>query len=286
MALKQRSSKIFDLGTYIASKEDLEAVEEGIEYVWHPKLDFIFKDKSKINKTAVISYDSRYIYLWKKGKFTKIPHKLKINKKFYSYWRAGLEPREIEKYLPNSIKKKTRFEVPIISGGLLKPFIELQKQKKRPNNPYVTRESYLATIVHEFGHVYWNQHKLWWYSNKKENLSYLNYALKVFKGDMIKKTPLKVPSPVGLGEVFAFCTEYFVSKLFFPKHKSNLDKFYSSWIKKLIESEQDKNLDKEDSVLDTQPYHDLAAVFGILLLNCYPKTWSEKILRPILLIKV
>ena len=150
---------VLNLKNYIASKEDLAAVEEGIKYVWHQKLGFIFEEKPKIKNTAVISYDSQYIYIWQGTKFAKIPYKLKIPKKFHSYWRAGLEPHTIEKYLPSSITDKTRFELPIISGGLLMPFIELQKQKGRLNNPYVTRESYLATIIHEFAHIYYNQYK-------------------------------------------------------------------------------------------------------------------------------
>ena len=271
---------VLNLKNYIASKEDLTTVEEGIQYVRHQNLGFIFKDKAKINNTAVISYDSKYIYLFQHRQFIKIDHGLTISKKFHSWWRAGLLPDTLKKYLPTSITNKTRFDLPIISGGLLTPFIELQKQKRRLNNPYVTRESYLATIIHEYGHLYYDQYKLWWFSNKEKNLKYLQFALQAFSKNTPPKIALRIPSHVGMNEVFAFCTEYFASKLFFPKHKLNLDKFYSCRIKELIKLESSKNLDQEDSVLDSQPSHDFAAVFGILLLRNSPKNWPKKLTTP------
>ena len=144
---------------YIAHKEDLEAIEKALSFVLHPKMRFIFENKSKITNTAVISYDSKFIYIWKIDPaklIHKISHNLTILDEWQRGWRAGLISEKIEKYLPEKIKQATRFEIPIISGGLLTPFIELQKKKNLLNNPYVTRESYLATIIHEFGHVYWN----------------------------------------------------------------------------------------------------------------------------------
>ena len=170
--------------------------------------------------------------------------------------------------------------MPIISGGLLTPFIELQRRKRIFKNPYVTRESYLATIIHEFGHVYWSQHKLWWYSNKKENLVYLKQALEAIERNLSRKIHLRVPSHMNLSEAYAFCTEYCVAELVFPKHKLNLDKFYSRRIRELIKLESSKNLDQEDSVLDSHPAHDFAAVFGILLLRNSPKNWPKKLTTP------
>lgn len=268
------------INSYVASDDDLKAIEEGIRIVWNPKLDFIFKDKSKIDKTVVISYDSKNIYLWINKNLTKIPHKLKIEKDFHSWWRGGLLPNEVEKYLPDSTRNKTRLEIPIISGGLLQPFIELQKLKKRAKNPYVTRESYLATIIHEFGHVYYDQHKLWWFSNKDENLKNLMNALSVLNGNHVSKISLKIPSYQGLGEVFAFCVEYCASRFFLPKHQQNLDKFTLHLLDKLVESEKAKDLSKDNSVLDNYPYHNLAAAYGFLLLSNYPGSWFTKILRP------
>jgi len=30
---------------YLASKEDLSAINEALSYAWHPKMNFVFKDK-------------------------------------------------------------------------------------------------------------------------------------------------------------------------------------------------------------------------------------------------
>ena len=71
---------------YLATKKDLEAIEQGIDFVWRKELDFIFKDRSKIAKTLVISYDSKKLYVWerKRNKYFlhKIPHSLKIEYKY------------------------------------------------------------------------------------------------------------------------------------------------------------------------------------------------------------
>lgn len=269
---------MLNLSKHQASTEDLKAIEKALQLVWLPKLDFIFKDRTKINKAVVISYDSRFIYLWRDNKLTKIPHDLKIPKEFHLGWRAGLLPEKIKKFLPFLVKNKTRFEIPIISGGLLTPFIELQEQKELSNNPYITKESYLATIIHEFGHVYWEQHKLWWFSDKINNLEYLKKAHQLFQNDkstINRKLKLFSPSPLRLSELFAFCTEYSASEFFLPLHKTNLDKFYAQLTKKIIELEKAKNLDTDTSVLDLEPYHDFSAVLGIILLELCPKTWPN-----------
>src|SRR3989304_6603917 len=172
---------------YLATKEDLESVEEALKYVWDPKMNFVFKDKSKIKNVITISYDSKFIYVWspkKHGRYNlqKIPKKLKLKDELQDFWASGIISEKIQKPLPNRLQGKNRFTNPKISGGLLTPFIKLQKKRNRKYNPYVTKESYLATIIHEFGHVYWDAHKLWWFSNKQKNLGYLKTALKLYKG--------------------------------------------------------------------------------------------------------
>lgn len=269
---------MIDLNNYIATENDLNTIEDAIRFVWQPQLTFIFKDKTKIKQTIVISYDSKNIYLWINQKLNKIPHGLTFEKNLHSWWRAGLHTEDIRDYLPKELKNKSQFEKPIISGGLLRPFIELQKAKKRNVNPYVTRESYLATIIHEFGHAYYSQHKLWWFSSKKENLTYISYAIKAFEGRKIKKIALRSPNFIGENEIFAFCAEYCASRLFFINHKLNLDKFYSKRLHKLFRFEKNKNLNKENSVLDNAPYHDTSAILGILLIIYFPKSWPNKLL--------
>lgn len=169
---------------YTATKRDLETVKEALTFILRPELRFIFSDLSRIIKTLTISYDSKFIYIWSLDpiKLTKISHNLEIPDKWQMGWWANIISRELKKYLPNKIG------IPMISGGLLTPFIALQKAKNISDNPYITRESYLATIVHEFGHVYFEG------NNKK-------------------------------GELSAFCTEYYASQLFWPNHIEKLNKF-------------------------------------------------------------
>lgn len=271
---------MLNLKTYIASQGDLEVVEEGIKYVWHPNLNFIFRDKSKIESTAVISYDSHNIYLWANMNLEKIPHRLKIKKELHSWWRAGLMPESIQNYLPNSIKNKTRFEIPIISGGLLKPFIELQKQKKLSKNPYITKESYLATIIHEFGHIYYdNIGAQYWFNNKEENLEYIQAALNLYKSKLVDLSRIKIsiPSYHSLTELFAFCADYTASNLFWPNHKKDIDDYNIKRFFRLMNEEKSRDLSINNSVLDDP--HDFASVVGKIILTKYPNSWPQILIR-------
>lgn len=293
---------------YKAAKEDFEAIEEGIKIVWHPKLNFVFKNKKFIKKVIVVSYDSKNLYLWSPTKFPKltpvkcslkqyfaykIPHRLKISDDYQYGWRAGLKPRRLTRLILPKLETDEK-STPFICGGLLMPFIELQKKMKdRKNNPYTTYESYLATIVHEFGHVYWHQHKLWYYSDKKENLLLLKTAKWLYSkaGDLsysekekLAKIPLRFTSPhgiKGISELFAFCCEYQASLIFWPTHKQNIDIFDVNAIEYLLKLEKSRNLEQEDSVLEPSRYpHDFARVFSKVILTLYPKTWPQFLIAP------
>lgn len=170
---------------YIATKKDLGAIEQALSFAIDPKMKFVFSDFSRIVKTSVVSYDCKYIYAWRLNPTrlaSKIQHNLTIPDEWQRGWWAGLISKEIKKYLPKNKREQ------LISGGLLTPFIELQKAKKVSLNPYTTKESYLATIIHELGHIYF--------------------------GGYGKK-----------GELSATCAEYYASQLFWPIHAKNLDKF-------------------------------------------------------------
>ncbi|MBI4225507.1 hypothetical protein HY612_00145 [Candidatus Roizmanbacteria bacterium] len=155
------------------------------------------------------------------------------------------------------------------------PFIELQKKKELEFNPYITKQSYLATIIHEFGHLYWNRHKLWWYSDKKDNINFLKTAKKLYEGKKVKKN-IYFPMDYGVGELYAFCAEYAASEIIWKNHKHNLDLFIKKRLEALIKGEQAKDLDREDSVLASNRYpHDFAFVFGKLIISNFPKTWPR-----------
>lgn len=275
---------------YLAKKADFLAIEEALRYVWDAKLDFIFQDKTVIQSTVVVSFDSKFIYLWTRRRLPdlspipcnlekyntyKIPHQLPIPTELQYAWHVGLAP-EIEALLPDAIKNSSRFSVPLISGGLLIPFTTLQKSFRRKNNPYTTQESYLATIVHEFGHVYWNRHKLWWYSNKDENLRYLKTALKFYSNKKSSTTVTQINLPVnqGIGEAYAFCTEYTASTFFWPAHKKTLDKFVQQLLSRAMQNESRVDLETEDSVLEPNRHpHLYAFVIGNIILAKFPRTW-------------
>lgn len=258
---------------YIAQKRDLETVEEALNFLFKPELKFVFSDLSKILNTKIISYDSKYIYKWTLNpiKLDKIQHHLLINDEWQSGWWAILVSEQLNKYL------KTNNETKIISDGLLRPFIELQKNKNVINNPYVTRESYLATIIHEFGHIYWNSFKLWWPSDKEENINLLEEAKKLYTNKIAnRKFKIKYLSSIYVSEVFAHCTEYYASEIFWPKHKNNFDKFAVSQISTMIATEKNKNLVVEDSVLEPiKNQHNHSMVVGKFLTTEYPKDWPN-----------
>lgn len=204
-------------------------------------------------------------------------HRVKIGPEWQSGWRASIPDHRIESLLPSQIRTKSRFDIPIISGGFLTPFISLQKQKMISKNPYTTKEAYLATIIHELGHVYWNSHKLWWYSNRKQNLALLREALYLYTGKKsFRKFDLEIPNPYFEGELFAFCTEYYSSGIFFKNHKQKLDRFIESRIRNLIELENIKNLNNEDSVIEPDRLpHDFSFVIGKILMTQFPSFWPN-----------
>lgn len=207
---------------YLATKDDFHAVEVGLAAVEKKELDFVFTKRDLLKDIVVISYDSSNLYIWTKIKFSnlsrkvcpvreyyayKIPHSVKLNDDWQTGWRVGLPIKLFNKLLPKKLRA-SKFETPIISGGLLKPFITLQRKKELTINPYVTRDSYLATIVHEFAHIYWNQNKLWWYSSKEMNMNYLKIAEKLYgAGTNISDIDIHMPANLGWSELFAYCVE-------------------------------------------------------------------------------
>lgn len=275
---------------YIHSKEDLEAVEEALEYLEKPELDFIFRDRTLINNILVISFDSKELFIWTKlkhSKLKKIPcrtkgynayrikHGIKIKDDYQKGWCAGLGLQEIYKYLPRNFQKNW-YEIPRISGSLLTPFVGIHKKlretKRRPLDAYHTRESYLATIIHEFGHVYYYQYKFKRSQEKKKPLRYLKTALELYQGKkpkLLRNLDLKLSRLNSVPELFAFCTDYYAASTFWPNHKKDIDKENRSWIKKALEK---RDIDF------IHGSHSYAAIVGRLLLEEYPKSWPEKIL--------
>ena len=214
--------------------------------------------------------------------FYQIDHQLEIKDKVQLGWQVGLVPEKMADYLPRNILVGN-YQFPKISGSLLYPFVKSHQNRKVKGyrgDAYDTRESFLATVVHEFGHVYYDQHKLFWYSSKKENLSYLNTALKLYQDQKTKDVlSIRIPSYPNLSELFAFCTDYTAASLFWPNHKKDIDKANIEMLKWQIGEEKKKNLDIQDSVLENWPGgHIIAMTIGKILLSCFPSSWPQKIL--------
>lgn len=278
---------------YNATNEDFAAIKEGIKTVWHPKLNFVFKNKKFIKKVIIVSYDSKNLYLWSPTKFPKFapfksnlkqyfayqfPHQLKISDYYQYGWRAGLQPEELLWLLFSKMKSDDYYSTSFVSGGLITPFVALQKKmKERKNNPYTTYESYLGTIAHEFGHAYWNQKMF--ASYKKEDTRKILISAEAcyketLKGRQINLLKLKIPLPLdyNISEIFAFCTEYQAANLFWPTHKKAVDQNSSSTIKDLLKTGKVNTI-----FLST---HYFAAIFGKLIFSAYPHHWPIKLLSP------
>ena len=195
--------------TYLASSEDFRVLEEAIRIVYSSKLKFIFQETKILDKTSIISFDSKYIYIWTRLKFSnlkrikkenyflyKISHSLNIKKEHRIGWKSGIYIDELRSFLPKTLFENN-YGFPIISGSLLGDFIKNQIEMiGKNNNPYITKAGFLATIVHEFGHIYYQQHKNWWFSNKQKNLKLLKSSLMLFKNSNQKiKIKIEIPQP-------------------------------------------------------------------------------------------
>ena len=259
----------------IAHQKDIAAIYEALEYVWRAEMNFIFEDKSRIENTLVVSFDNQSLYVWyrENGQYhhLKIPHSVEIPEDSKLGWTSRLSPKELIGALPKKWQLD-QFTIPKISGGLLTDVINLQKQMNKKSNPYTTWESYLATIIHEFGHVYYNHNAPWCYANKEESLNLLGQSMEAYKTNSTNHSVIRIPSPRGVSEIFAFCTDYTAAILFWPEHKKDLDSYNAHRLANLIEKEKVKNLRKEDSVLNVDPHY-LASVVGKLTVDRYPDSW-------------
>jgi len=138
---------------------------------------------------------------------------------------------------------------------------------------YTTYESYLATLVHEFGHIYYNSQPLS-VPNKRANLEYLKTAVNLFQEKTVEKFPeIKTYRSFAFEawtEVFAFCTEYYAASLFWPKFKKALDNYWKVNLTKLTQN---------PSLLTSRTPHYLAATIGKILMSKHPSDWPQKILQ-------
>ena len=284
---------------YSANEGDLKAIEDGIRACWENRLKNIFEQRKFLARVLIVSYDAHSLYLYSVEKLhlTSIPNQLPMYKLYelphgmkgisandQFYWRAGLS----SKYLTPTLKQASgeKSEYSIVSGGLLTPFVALQKRKRRPLNPYTTAASYKATIVHEIAHAYFNQHRQWWFSNKIQNLRYLRFAKALYKGNQpinLSQLLIQIPNyglrQTFLSEAFAFCAESTAARIFWRSHWVALQQNNALWLDALADQERRKNLNRENSVLEHSPGHAFAASIGRILLEQSPRSWPKRLLK-------
>ena len=271
---------------YRGTKEDFKAIEEGIRIVWDKKLDFIFRRRSDIKNVGLLSFDSNFFYLWVPFKFSRltpefcgfrnywfyrVSHKLKIDDYDQMGWWANADKwiNFLPKFLLNNKK------IILISGGLLTPFIKIHGKylKEGYTDIYVSKESYLATIVHEFAHIYYNSQPPEIFI-QNTNLKYLKTAFSLYKKGRREKLPkIKIHSGFAFElwtELFAFCAEYSASSTFWPSFRRNLDFYAQTTLKKLI---------KTPSFLNSRDPHTTSLVLGKILITKYPTTWPVRIFQ-------
>lgn len=279
--------------SYKATESDIKAIPEAIKYVWNPQLDYIFKDRLVFDELTIVSFDSQQIFFWSKKEFKDI-EKLNVDTEgFYGYtvphnhsltdkeqlgWATSFRFAEMKDALPQELTVDWQIK-PFISGGLLKPFTVIQEKSKRVENAYTTHESYLATIVHEFGHVYFNHFKHRYHGDKPRNILWLNTAKALYQGEspQISRDMLYVIVNSNVSELFAFCTDYSVAEIFWPTYLSQVNGMNSIRMEKLIKLEEQRDCYYESSVLD-ESAHNYAAVVGRIMVKLFPQNWPEVLL--------
>lgn len=254
-------------------KADIDLIYKALEFVYDERVNYIFEDKTRINSTKIAAYNHSTVYLIDPLSKDVTEYPFKVPDKSMIGWQANLKA-EIYEALPKEIQDQSRFDRPIISGSLCTEFINHQKSIE---GWYTTIESFLATILHEYAHIYYNSFKSYFYHDKQENISYLERALKILNGESKESIDMWVPEYRDLTEVFACCAETDASKIFWPDHYQTIKDMDITKIKKAIDKEKTLNLDTQDSVLYNS--HLFSAVMRTFLLNKYPETWPKELLK-------
>jgi hypothetical protein len=263
----------------VASPEDLSTVEEALTYVWRSELDFIFEARAVLEDTLVLVFDSSTLYVWRreKGTYRRYSFQLTCSAKDFSHdwWACGPVIRGLETCLPLEWGHTDR-KLSFVSGSFITPTIEGQKRRERPLNPYTTRESYLATVVHEFGHVYFD--KLTQVPNNDQySQKLVETALAIYQGRPAF-SDLVFPSfnKRFWSEIFAFCTDRAASNIFWPGHKAAVDRANVALLEKVLSGDGESN--KYWDLPPLEKTHMSAAIVGPILIETLGNSWPEHIL--------
>lgn len=123
--------------------DDLKIVEQSINYVWSNELSSLFVNKKLIEKTLILTFDKKYLYVFSRTSLDikylfkiqlsnsyflyKLKHKLRLNNKDYCGWSANIQKKFLE-YLPKNFAKESQLVWPRISGPLISDFLKSQKK--------------------------------------------------------------------------------------------------------------------------------------------------------------
>jgi len=256
--------------TYIATKKDFDTIKEALKYLNKKELDFIFSERKLLKNTALVTYDSKFMYIIQQGgAVEKIEHNTKILDDDHLGWRASVTIEALKGKLTNT-------NLTYISGPFPTPFIELHKKKR--TSPYTSKESYMATIIHEFGHVYYENVKNSWFSDYNRNVNILETVVDLYEGksNKLKDLIIKLPESYIETEIFAFCTDYTATSLFWPEYKKVLDVNYLRSTKKYLKIERENKSTLEESVLDDP--HIASVAIGKILIEKYGNKWVDILL--------
>ncbi len=250
---------------------DTELIEKAIQYISSNSLATIFKDRNILKTVTIVSFDDHNLYVYKNIdsniKLSKIPHKENVLDKTKQGWSAYLRQGEdFRKYFSKDYKIQN-----IISGGLCSDFSKLQRNL---GTIYTNQESCIATIIHEYAHIYFNNKNPFYYSDREEIVNILDTSIKLYKN---KETNLEqkffIPSYKNFSELFAFCTEYEFSRKYAPTHFSIMNKKITRFLQEHLKKERKKNLKEEDSVLEDP--HFFSWILGKILIEKYPSRWHK-----------
>jgi hypothetical protein len=267
---------------YIHTSYDLQLIEKSLYFAVSDDLSDIYDKRDLFESVTVISFDSKEIFVWvyKNGKWemSKYNHSVEITDKDQRGWSANVRKWDFVDILPKELLEN-RLK---ISGGLPTPLMEIHKSYNVPEGRdiYISEDSYISTISHEFGHAYYNFYKTWYFSDKERNLKYLETAKQLFQGlnpkvDEIEQIILTEADYIT--EIFAFCVEYEIAKLKLPAYKSEIDRYLASELTNFIEEEKEIDLSNKDSVLADS--HTLSWVIGRILIEKYPNGWKTILLK-------
>lgn len=272
--------------------KNLPAIQDALCVLWHPSLDFVFPNEKILKKVNIVAYDREKFYLWtyneknseispeenhSQYKTQIFEHRIKLNEELFQGWHSTIPNDEMKHFFKENISEKEQVICGPTASLFQKKHRLLKKQRIWPDDPYITRESYMSTIIHEFGHCYCllasrnttSSHQI----IRKHLLDAYRFFRSSRRGYTTEKKPQlfypKTSPPLRefQSEVFAFCAEYTAADLFWPEHRKNLDQYFSRSIKELLDADLPPNL--------LRNWHTLAAVVGKLLFHKHNRRWPQ-----------